>query len=183
MIVHDSNKKPEKDQYKQFVKLLRLHEKKIYGHILFLVPNHNIAEDIMQETIVVMLRKFSDYKEGSNFSAWGITIGRFLIKEYYRKKSHSIVHFSSEAMENISESAAEVFDAYDDRTEALQRCLKKLPEDAAGIMKLRYQQNLTIREVAEQFGKSIHSIYKQVSKIHFLLQRCIERNLSAWRSV
>ncbi len=180
-MTHDIENKLENGQYEQFVKLFRLNEKKIYGHILSHVPNRDIAEDIMQETIVVMLRKFSSYKKDSNFSAWGITIGRYLIMEYYRKQSRSVVHFSSEAMENISESVAEVFNVYDDRTEALHLCLKRLPEGAASILKLRYQDSSTVKDIAEKFGKSIHSIYKQLSKIHFLLQRCVERNLSAWR--
>jgi RNA polymerase sigma-70 factor (ECF subfamily) len=171
---------PENSQYEQFLRLLRLNEKKIYGHILSLIPKRSIAEDIMQDAIVVMWRKFPDYKDDSNFSAWGITIGRYLVMDYYRREGRSVVHFSSEAVQNISENV-EVFDRYDDRMEALQNCIKKLPEESRQILRLRYQQSHNIKEVAEKIEKPIHNVYKLVSKIHCFLQQCIERNLSGLR--
>ncbi len=179
-MIDNSDKKPEKSQYERFLKLLRLNEKKVYGHILSLVPKRGIAEDIMQDAIVIMWRKFPDFKEDSNFSAWGITIGRFLVMDYFRKEGRSIVHFSSEALENISENT-DVFDTYQDQMEALSSCLKKLSEYSRRILRLHYQQGKTIKEVAVQIGKPIHSMYRLVAKIHGILQQCIEHNLSALR--
>jgi RNA polymerase sigma-70 factor (ECF subfamily) len=178
--MNNSDKNPEKSQYERFLRLLRLNEKKIYGHILSLIPKRDIAEDIMQDAIVIMWRKFSDFKEDSNFSAWGITIGRFLVMDYFRKEGRSAIHFISEALENIGENT-DVFDTYSDQMEALSTCLKKLPENSRQILRLRYQQGNTIKEIADQIGKPIHSMYKLVAKIHSILQQCIERNLSALR--
>lgn len=98
----------------------------------------------MQDAIVVMWRKISDYKNDSNFSAWGITIGRYLVMDYYRREGRSVVHFSSEAVQNISDNTG-VFDRYDDRMEALQNCIKKLPEESRRILRLRYQQSHNIK--------------------------------------
>lgn len=177
---NNTDKKPENDQDGQFLKLLRLHEKKIYGCILSLVPNRVVAEDIMQETTVIMWRKFPDYQKGSNFSAWGVTIGRFLVMDYFRKESRSIIRFSSEAMKNISESTG-VFDSHDERVEALRECLKKMPSEVRKILKLRYQHGKSIKAIANEIQKPIHGMYKQVSKMHFLLQRCIQRKLTTRR--
>ncbi len=178
--MNNPDKHPEKYQYEQFLRLLRLNEKKIYGHILSLIPNRDIAEDIMQDTIVVMWRKFADYKEQSKFSAWGITIGHFLVMDYFRKEGRSIIHFSSESLKNISGNT-DVFDTYEEELEALSSCLKTLPENSRQILKLRYQQGVTIKDIAGQIGKPIHSMYKLVAKIHGILQQCIKRNLSGLR--
>ena len=51
----------------QFVSLLMTYQKRIYGFILTLVPNRSYAEEIMQETVMVMCRKFNDFEKGSNF--------------------------------------------------------------------------------------------------------------------
>lgn len=179
--MNETTNKTHKSDYEQFLRLLRLNEKKIFGHILFFVPNRVIAEEIMHETILVMWRKYPEYKQGSNFSAWGITIGRFLVMDYYRRESRSIVHFSTEALENISEVSERsgVFDAFDDRLEALNECLKKMPDEIRQILKLRYEQNTPIKEIAEKMRKPVPGMYKRISRVHILLQQCINSTLSA----
>lgn len=170
------------DDYEQFLQLLRLNEKKIFGHILLFVPSRVLAEEIMQETILIMWRKYPEFQRGSNFSAWGITIGRFLVMDYYRRESRSVVHFSSDALENITEVSerADIFDSFDDRIEALDECLKKLPDEIRQILRQRYEMNIPIKEIAEKMKKPIPQIYKKISKVHALLQQCIQRTLS-WK--
>jgi len=131
----------------------------------------------MQDVIVVMWRKFADYREDSNFFAWGATIARYLVVDYFRREGRAIVQFSSEAMQNIYETTA-VFDRYDDRVESLETCIEKLPPESRRILVLRYQQSCTIKEVAAKIKMPVHNLYKLVSKIHFLLQQCIENDLS-----
>ena len=60
--------------------------------------------------------------------------------------------------------------------------MEKMPEDKKKILKLRYENNLTIKEVSEKLGKSIQGMYKYMSQIHFLLQECTEGMLAAWGS-
>ena len=177
---HDHNNE-ESNRNEQFLKLLRQNEKKIYGYILAALPNQAIAEDIMQETIVVMWRKFSKYKSGTKFSTWGIVIARFLILEYLKKKRQSIIQFSPEAIENIKE-VYEDSDNSGDRVEALRKCIEKMPEAEKKIIKLRYMSgdNPTIKQVAQKMGKPIQGMYKHMSKLHYILQECVENTLAAW---
>jgi RNA polymerase sigma-70 factor (ECF subfamily) len=167
----------DNSSYEQFLRLLRLNENKIYGHILSLIPKRSIAEDIMQDVIVVMWRKFTAYREDSNFSAWGSTIARYLVMDYFRREERAIVHFSSVAIQNICKSTS-VFDHYDDRMESLHSCMEKLPAESRRILKLRYQQSFTIKEVAEKIKMPVHNLYILVSRIHLLLQQCIDNDLS-----
>lgn len=57
--------KPTNEQMQVFVKLLTIHQARIRGYILSLVPNFNDAEDIMQETSRTMWDQFSDFEPGS----------------------------------------------------------------------------------------------------------------------
>lgn len=177
------NRNIQQNDYEEFLSLLRSNEKKIFGHILLFVPNRALAEEIMHETLLVMWRKYPEYKQGSNFSAWGVTIGRFLVMEYYRRESRSIVHFSTDALENISEvsESSNVFDAFDDRLEALKECLKKLPEELRQILRLRYEQKTSIKEIAEKLERPTSSLYKRISRVHVQLQQCINSMLSGWK--
>jgi RNA polymerase sigma-70 factor (ECF subfamily) len=168
------------DQYEVFLKLFRKNEKRIYVYILSAVANRSIAEDIMQETMLVMWRKFVEFELGTKFSAWGYQIARFLVLDYYRKKQSDVVRFDSYALEKIMDSSANANDI-DDKSDALHVCMKKLPEDMQKLIRLRYAGGHTIKQVAEKVGKPIHGMYKHIAKIHFLLQGCIEKTLAAWK--
>ena len=168
-----------KDQGEEFLRLLRQNEKRIYVYILTAVSNRAVAEDIMQETMVVMWRKFDEFEPGTKFSAWGTKIARFFVLDYYRKNQKAVVHFDTQALENIMNSSCNIGDI-DSRSEALRTCVKKLPENLQQIIRLRYTKGLKIKEVALIVGKPIHGMYKRIAKIHFLLQECIEKTFVAW---
>ncbi len=68
----------EKD-CEQFLKLFKANEERIYRLILALAPNYTVAEEIMQDAMLVMWRKFDRFESGTNFAAWGMQISRFLV--------------------------------------------------------------------------------------------------------
>lgn len=55
----------------RFLRLLLKSQSSIYAFILVLVHDQNDADDIMQETVTLMWRKFSTFEPGTNFTAWG----------------------------------------------------------------------------------------------------------------
>lgn len=168
------------DEYEVFLKLFRKNERVIFVYILSAVANRSIAEDIMQETMLVMWRKFAEFEPGTKFSAWGCKIARFLVLDYFRKKQSDVVRFDSDALEKIMHSSA-VTNDIDDRSDALHVCMQKLPEEMQKLIRLRYVGGHTIKQVAEKVSKPVHGMYKRIAKIHFLLQGCIEKTLAAWK--
>jgi RNA polymerase sigma-70 factor, ECF subfamily len=174
------NKFEQGDRYEVFLKLFRENEKGIFFYILSTIANRSIAEDIMQETMLVMWRKFPEFEPGTKFSAWGCQIARFLVLDYFRKKQSDVVRFDSDALEKIMHSLTGTNDI-DDRSEALDVCIKKLPGNMQELIRLRYGAGHTIKHVAEKVDKPVHSMYKRIAKIHFLLQGCIEKTIAAWK--
>jgi RNA polymerase sigma-70 factor (ECF subfamily) len=101
----------------------------------------------------------------------------------YQKKNRSMpIQFNSQALENLSEPF-EVDEMIDDRLEALRGCLKKLPETHKRIIRMRYSDNLAIKEIALKMGRPIHGMYKAMIKIQFSLQECIEGVLKKWNVI
>lgn len=166
-------------QYEEFLGLLMANQQRIYAFILTLVPNHSNADDIMQDTIIVMWRKFGGFEIGTNFRAWGVTIARFIVMRFREKQRNSCVHFSEESLKAIS-SREEVFDGIDDRLRALESCLTKLPDRDSELIRMRYEGKITIKAVAEKVGRPVQGMYKAMARIHNLLHQCVERTLSAW---
>ena len=58
----------------EFARLFSRNARRIYGFIMTLVFNHHDAEEVFQNTNVVLWNKFADFQPGSNFFAWASRI-------------------------------------------------------------------------------------------------------------
>lgn len=72
--------------------------KAAYFAILYIVRDRMHAEDILQETYLRALRSLSQYRKGSNFTAWLCTIARSLALNHLKKHRREVAtDFSEEA--------------------------------------------------------------------------------------
>ena len=61
-------------RYEDFLTLFRSNESRIFGFILAFLPNFAKAEDILQETMIVMWRKFNEFQKDTNFAGISVFI-------------------------------------------------------------------------------------------------------------
>lgn len=162
---------------KRFLGLLMRYQTRIHTYILYQVPNRSDAEDILQDTIVVMLDKFSEYKEGTNFFAWGITIARYKIMSFKQKNRSSKLVFDDSLMDLFEQEGAANLDSFQEESEALRRCIQKLPSRHKQYLLLRYEQSLSYREIGRQIAISMQAVYKTMTRIHIVLLNCVRLNL------
>lgn len=173
------NRDMDGPEYAEFLSLLQANKKKIFGYILAVLPNYSTAEDIMQDTIIRLWSKFSSFTPGTNFGAWGISVARYVIMEFRRKDKNVHICFDSQAMDNLS-VPFETFEDIDGRVEALRHCLKKLPDNQMRMIRMRYSDRMTIKDIALKMSRPIHGMYKFITKIQYALQECIEGTIKAW---
>lgn len=174
-----SDKQPDISNTERFLKLLMANDKRIYAFILTLVPSRIDADDLMQETVTIMWRKFDDFEPGRDFVAWGIGIARYKVLEYRKKKRKSQIRFNDQVHALLETDAKNMLGRLDERLEALQHCLSKLSERDRKLIAMRYEQDLTIKAISERVEQSIHKVYRGIIQIHDILLRCVRRTLSA----
>ena len=172
----------QKNQYERFLQLFRRNEERIFGFILKLLPNFSLAEDIMQDTMMIMWRKFEEFEEGTCFAAWGMQIARYKIMEFHQQnKKHVVVRFNDEILGRLTTEDSDSSSGSKNRyLEALHGCVNKLQQQNREIIALRYLKEMSSKQISEQIGVSTNVIYKSIAKIHYLLQQCVEKTLSAW---
>ena len=61
----------------EFARLFSRHARRIYAFIMTLVFSHHDAEEVFQNTSVVLWNKFGEFRPGSNFFAWASRIAYF----------------------------------------------------------------------------------------------------------
>jgi len=170
----------EKIRHDLFVRLLSGHSSRIFGFILSLMFNRNDADDIFQETSVVLWKRFDEFQEGTNFQAWACRIAYLHVMNFRRKHKKSRL-LSDRALEMIAEDALANADYAEQQEEALAHCLGKLNVKDRELIEQRYYRRFASKEIAETQSKSIHSIYRSLVRIHAILLRCVKLTLAMER--
>jgi len=162
-----------------FLRLYQANERRIYGFILALVPDWAQAEDLMQETTMVLWSKFDQFEPGTDFAAWALSISRFQVMNHRKRRRAQRIQFSDEVLEAIAEQVCAATESFDARRDALRACLGKLAEKDQELLRLRYGLDGTVKSVAERVGRGIDAVYKSLNRIHVQLLHCIRQTLTA----
>ncbi len=165
------------DTGKQFVRLLSAHQNSIFTFILSMVSNWSDAEDLMQDTAEVMWCKFEESQPIHNFPAWGIEIARRKVMNFYAKNKRRKTFLANDTLNDLADRASEFSSEIDERIVILRKCLSKMPEHQRNWLRMRYEQNLSIYEIAESVKVPTMKFYKMMGKFHALLLRCVRRFL------
>ena len=168
-----------KDHGEQFIGLFVRHQKQIYATILGQIPNINDADDIFQETMAVCWRKFDQFEPGTHFIRWANTIAKYVILDFRRRKaSKGMVLLADDILDALTERCHHVQDHLGDRLEALQGCVQKLDDRARRLVRLKYEQDESVENIALEYNLSARRIYQTLSQINGTLLRCIRRTLA-----
>jgi RNA polymerase sigma-70 factor (ECF subfamily) len=163
----------------RFAQLLATCQRRVFLYALSLVHNAADAEEILQETNLVLWRKFDEFRPGSDFARWACRIAHFEVLKYRERKSGREKLFSDSFIESLAVAMERSFDLLDARREALSGCLTKLPERDRRLIHDRYEPRATTRSVAEAAGRSVQGTRKALHRIREALLACVERTLAA----
>jgi RNA polymerase sigma-70 factor (ECF subfamily) len=163
-----------------FEYLYRLHSRRVYAVCLRMVGNTAEAEDLTQETFLLLLRKIHTFRGESAFSTWLHRLAVNLVLMRLRKKSPPIVSIEA-ASDPDDETASPSIDigAPDLLLEGsidrinLERCLKRLPAGYRAIFVLHDIQGYQHNEIAEIMGRSVGVSKSQLHKARTRLRELL----------
>ncbi len=118
--------------------------KPIYFYVLRLAGDTSIAEDVMQETFVTLLKKSDLYKDEGRGKAWVFKVAKNLTVDILRKQNRI------ESLDSVSDSQNEDFTAQTDTRITALRMLSVLNEREKDIVMLRLLSDMTLTEVAKE---------------------------------
>jgi len=168
----------EADPHQQFVRLYAANQRRIYAFVRVMVPSAVDADDVIQETLSVLWRKFDTFDPSTNFAAWAMQVARFEVLKWRQRYASRPRMFDVAVIEQLAENAEAISDSVDDRFEALQRCLAQLSETNRRLLQLHYERELPVKTIAELFKRSSKTIYRMLGQVHRSLLGCIRRTLA-----
>lgn len=149
----------------------------MYLFILAQIPRPNDAEEILQNTNVVIWSKCDRFEPGTNFVAWAMKIASLEVLKFRQRHARDKLQFSDEFVSRVAAAIEEEADLLDRRRRALASCMKKLRPDDRELIQQRYAPGGSGKSVAEALRRPANSVYQSIGRIRQALLECIERQL------
>ncbi len=151
---------------KAFDELLSRNQEKVFTYIMCIVKNEDLADDLFQETFLKVITKLQrgQYSDTGKFSCWITRITHNVIMDFYRSlKNDKVVDAPKENdLSNIKSadvlgSNREIELANDQTMKDLLFLMDLLPEHQRNVVYMRYFQNLSFKEIAEETNVSVNT--------------------------
>ena len=162
-----------------FSELVAANRSRVFGYIYAMLHNMSDAEDVYQQTTVLMWQKFAEFQPGTSFGSWSLKIAYYTIKNFQRSQSRKHVFFSDVVMEKVANSYRAIDEERSsERLQAMIDCVKRLPEKHQHILRLHYGENAPISQIAQWQGKSRAAVSMILSRLRRSLFECINSRLA-----
>lgn len=158
-----------------FVALFVKNQRRIYGYILTVVPNCNEADDLFQQTSLVLWEKAAEFRPNEDFARWACGIAFNVIRNYRVKKRRDRHSFSDDMLKQIADVRVERSEWLETSLAALGACMKDLEPFDRQLLDLCYDGEQSIRKVSEDLGRTENSVYQRLHRIRARLLDCIEQ--------
>jgi RNA polymerase sigma-70 factor, ECF subfamily len=165
-------------RYEEFARLVKIHTNQVLAYIDSLLFNRSDAEDLFQETCLVLWQKFDEFDPGTNFLAWALRVADRKVMNFQTTQSRRVaftVDLRNALMAEIARRSSEDNEA---ALAALSGCADKLSQDDQRMLKLCYVEGVPIHQLADAMGRSPKGIQKSLYRIRHWLLECIRRELN-----
>ena len=163
----------QKGDEKSLSTLINRHQRELFSFIYYKLMDEDLANDIFQDTFmkIIVTLKEGRYNEEGKFILWAKRIAHNLIIDHFRLKSKN---------QKISETTYEneefsIFDLLREPSENIEdqlitaqihsdlaKMLVLLPENQREVIKLRFFDGLSFKEIAEHTDTSINTTLGRV---------------------
>jgi RNA polymerase sigma-70 factor (ECF subfamily) len=163
----------------EFARLFAENRDRIFRYIRSLVPHRTDAEDVFQDSAVVLWREFEKFRPGAPFLPWALAIAFNQVRTHRHRRRQARLFFGEGLLEKLAAESEKLGDELERRSQALLRCCERLPPADRDLVAIYYTRDSTVGAIAEELGRPANTIYKALQRIRHALRSCIERRLAA----
>ncbi len=170
--------------------IVKRHERPLFNFILRSVGRRDIAEELLQETFVRIIKSASKYQTTAKFTTWAYTIARNICIDRARKFKKRKELSLDRSVGNDDGGATFLDNVVDERAssggtelekkvflERLQAALQDLPEEQRDVFVMREFSGLKFREIAEVLEIPVPTVK---SRMRYALE-ALRGHLAAYR--
>lgn len=158
----------------------------LFQFLFYMVKNRAVAEELVQEVYIKVLRSYHSYEERSNEKTWLLTIARNVAIDYLRTHNRrtsrwlSKFEFNKQNTKDDTPLPEEIV-MQKEEVQAIYHSLKNCTLDQQQVLILRYIQEFSINETAEVLEWSVSKVkttqHRAIKALRALLNDEMKTNL------
>ena len=145
--------------------LLERHTRRVRDYVRLLVKDNDVADDLTQEVLIKVVKVLDEgrYTDKGRFLPWVLRIAHNRVLDYFRtQKHHKTVSESSAGFDvlgskNLAEPSIEDRIISEQRADEIRALVEELPEEQRQVVKMRYYEGMSFKEIAEHTGVGINT--------------------------
>ena len=145
--------------------LLERHTRRVREYIRMMVKDSDVADDLTQEVLIKVVKVLNDdrYTEVGRFLPWLMRVARNRVLDYFRAQkqvktvNESNAGFDILGNKNLAEPSIEDHLISEQQAEEIRALIELLPEEQREVVKMRYYEGLSFKDIAEHTGVSINT--------------------------
>lgn len=150
----------------------------LYAYALTCCRDPHLAEDIVQETLLIALRKRAMYLAESDFGLWLVSIARNV---WFRERERAERSRRRVVPQPVEELAIELVDVggdeWDRETGALRRCVEELGAEDRALLHRHFTSGEGYDEVATALARTLSWVKVRMHRLRKALLACAQRRL------
>lgn len=179
-IEHDTTRVTMKERDKNlFTALVREHADMLLTFIRATIHDSATVDDIFQETMLVVWRRFNDYDPSRPLAKWLRGIAHKLILAHFRSLKKRPLYCEDTVLQILDERLSHIDrqpgDTWKDKVTALEGCIDHLPSALKQCIQLFYRDECRTEDIAAAVSASREAVKKRLQRARALLVECLQR--------
>jgi RNA polymerase sigma-70 factor, ECF subfamily len=169
----------DQERMKLLVRLLTRHHDELFRFISAMHPHDHDAWDILQESSVALFNKNEEYDPTQPFLPWAFGFAYREVLKFREKNGRTRRLLNKDLLQRLALERAERKSLLDERIEALDECMKELPDADRALIRQRYLSKASIEDLVARLGTSRRSLYRNLDRVRRLLLDGINRRVAS----
>ncbi|HEY4538495.1 MAG TPA: RNA polymerase sigma factor [Faecalibacter sp.] len=157
--------------------LIELFWQQVYNYVFLKIRNEEEAEDITIETFTKVLSKLKLYNSDFDFKTWVISIAHNTMIDHIRRSPKLNISIDDEFNKSLiidSEKSPEDYLILQQDNDKVIKAINNLPLKYQRIIELRFLEDKTYKEIAEDLDLSLPNVKVRVLRARQLLAEALE---------
>ena len=163
--------------------LINRHKAKIFTHIVIIVKDKMLAEDIFQDAFIKVIKtlRMGKYREEGKFLPWVMRIAHNLAVDHFRKVKRMPTTSGSEDFDifdiiKTPETSIEDVVVQEEIHSNLRALIEDLPDKQKEVLIMRHYCDMSFKDIAEDTNVSINTALGRMRYALINLRALIEKH-------
>ncbi|WP_202921465.1 sigma-70 family RNA polymerase sigma factor [Anatilimnocola aggregata] len=153
-------------------------QRQLHAFILSMVWNATEADDVLQQTNLVLWEKSAEFDASRPFLPWAMQFAQWQALAWLKQRQRQRLVFDDDLAKLLADEAVADERAFEARRNALASCLQKLGPEQRELIARRYEPEASVNALAAAGGVTAKALSDRLRRIRHALLECIQRTIA-----